>query len=41
MMQNGRNYANVKGVPPQPSSLWGENVGKINLTGFSGVLSFC
>jgi hypothetical protein len=29
MMQNGGNYANVKGVPLQPSSLCGENVGKI------------
>jgi hypothetical protein len=29
MMQNGGNYAIVKSDPPQPSSLWGENVGKI------------
>jgi hypothetical protein len=29
MMQNGGNYAKFKLVPPQPSTLWGENVGKI------------
>jgi len=29
IMQNGGNYAKVKCVPPQPSPLWGENVGKI------------
>jgi hypothetical protein len=37
MMQNGGNYANVKGVPLQPLSLWGENVGKI----LPGVESGC
>ena len=31
-MQNGGNYAKVKRVPPQPSSLWDENVGKIYST---------
>jgi hypothetical protein len=29
---NGENYAKVKGVPPQPLSLGGENVGKIYST---------
>lgn len=32
MMQNGGNYAKFKLVPPQPSTLWGENVGKIYST---------
>jgi len=31
-MQNGEYCAKVKGVPPKPSSLWGENVGKIYST---------
>jgi len=32
ILQNGGNYAKVKSDPPQPSSLWGENVGKIYST---------
>ena len=29
MMQNGGNYARVKPIQPQPSSIWGENGGKL------------
>ena len=37
-MQNGGNYANVNRAPLQPSSLWGENVGEINLMWIFGSL---
>jgi hypothetical protein len=35
--QNGENYVKVKRVPPQPSSLWGENVGNIYTTWILGL----
>jgi hypothetical protein len=40
IMQNGGDYAKVKCVPPKPSSLWDENVGKIYSTWNPG-LSRC
>lgn len=40
MMQNRGNYAKVKQVPPQPSSIWGENVGKIYSTWNPGSFMF-
>ncbi len=36
-MQNGGNCAKFKWDPLQPSSLWGENVGKIYSTWISGI----
>jgi len=36
IIQNKGNYAKVKPVPPKPSSLWGENVGKIYSTWIFG-----
>jgi hypothetical protein len=33
-----RKYAKVKRVPPQPSPLWEENVGKIYATWIFGII---